>query len=210
MCLPAELAKYRRKAHILLSNPPYQAFTPAQRARYAKEGEAVTATTKATEMLLRTIPFLPPGGVFGVVVPQGLLHDKESKPVRKWLLAEYDLSEISVFADKLFEHGDHEVAVLIGRRRKPRAKPVLLHYRRVPVHGMQALKDRVAFSSERVGPPSRLEENADADLRVRDLDDGWSCLSDYPPLGHVATVRQAASRHTGNQATVANTEPDTR
>src|SRR5262249_24370517 len=107
MFLPGILAKHARKAHILLANPPYEAFTPSQRVRYAKEGEVVTANTKATEMLMRTLPHWPPGGVFGVVMPQGVLYDKESKLVRKRLLAEFDLSEISVFADNLFDHGDH-------------------------------------------------------------------------------------------------------
>jgi hypothetical protein len=63
MFLPGVLARHARKAHILLANPPYEPFTPGQRSRYAKEGEAVTANTKATEMLLRTLPHLPPGGV---------------------------------------------------------------------------------------------------------------------------------------------------
>jgi len=202
MFLPGVLAKRAKKAHILLSNPPYETFTPAQRAWYAKKGEAVSATTKATEMLLRTLPHLPRGGVFGVVVPQGLLHDKESKPVRERLLADFDLSEISVFADNLFEHGDHEVAVLIGRRKRPRAKPGVLHYRRVRERGMQAFKDRLAFSSEQEVSQRRFAHSEEADLRVRDLDDLWAYLADNPLLDSVAQVRQGASLHTGKQATV--------
>lgn len=210
MFLPGVLAKHAKKAHILLSNPPYEAFSPAQRARYAKTGEAVTANTKATEMLMRTLPHLPPGGVFGVVMPQRVLHDKESRTVRERLLADFDLSEISVFADNLFEYGDHEVAVLIGRRKKPRAKPVALHYRRVREKSMEAFKDRLVFSWEREVLQSRFVDDADGDLRVRDLDDVWHHLSDNPLLGSVATVRQGASLHTGKQATVETRDPGTR
>ena len=99
-------------------------------------------------MLLRTLLYLPPGGVFGVVVPQGVLRDKESKAVRL-LLAQFDLSEVGIFADNLFEHGDHEAAVLIGRRTKEHARRAVLHYRRVREQDMEAFKDRLAFSSER-------------------------------------------------------------
>ncbi len=190
MFLPGVLARHAQKAHILLSNPPYEAFTPTERAGYAKQDEPVTAHTKATEMLLRTLPHLPPGGVFGVVMPQGVLHDKESKPVRERLLADFDLSEISVFADNLFEHSDHEVAVLIGRRRKPRAKPVVLHYRRVREHGMEAFKERLAFSSEQEVLQRRFTGITDADLRVPDLDEVWRYLSSAPRLKESTYVQQ--------------------
>ena len=190
MFLPGVLASHTRKAHILLSNPPYEAFTPAQRAWYAKEGEVIAANTKATEMLLRTLPHLPPGSVFGVVMPQGVLHDKESKLVRERLLTDFDLSEISLFADNLFEHGDHEVAVLIGRRKKPHTKPIALQCRRVREHGMEAFKERLKFSSEQEVVPSRFLANADVDLRVPELEDVWSYLSGGLTFGDMATIGQ--------------------
>jgi hypothetical protein len=190
MFLPSVLAKHAKKAHILLANPPYEAFTPAQRARYAREGEAVTANTKATEMLVRTLPHLPPGGVFGVVVPQGVLHDRESKPVRERLLADFDLSEISTFADNLFEHSDHEVAVLIGRRKKPRAKPIVMQYRRVRERDMETFKNRLAFSSEREVSQNRFARSSNLDFRVPDLDEVWEYLSTYPRLKASVFVQQ--------------------
>jgi hypothetical protein len=189
MFMPGVLAKHAKKAHILLANPPYEAFNPAQRARYARAGEAVTANTKATEMLLRTLPHLPPGAVLGVVMPQGVLHDKESKPVRERLLADFDLSEIGVFADNLFEHGDQEVAVLMGRRKKSRAKPVVLHYCRVREHAMQGFKERSAFSSEREVSQNRFEESK-ANLLLPDLVEVWDLLKESPTLGNVAEIQQ--------------------
>ena len=141
-------------------------------------------------MLLRTLSYLPPGGIFGVVVPQGVLHDKESKPVRERLLADFDVSEISVFADNLFEHGDHEVAVLMGRRKKPRTKPVVLHYRQVREQGMEAFKSRLAFSWEREVLQSRFVGIADADLRIPELDEMWEYLSPIPRLAASVFVQQ--------------------
>jgi hypothetical protein len=190
MFVPGVLAKQTNKAHILLANPPYEAFTPAQRARYAKEGEAVTANTKATEMLLRTLPHLRPGSVFGVVLPQGFLHDKESKRVREHTLAEFQLSEIDVFADNLFEYGDHEVAVLMGRRRKPRGKPVQLYYRRVREHDMDAFKNRSAFSSAREVLQSRFSQGDEANLVLPDLIELWDYLQEYGTLGNIVDVQK--------------------
>jgi hypothetical protein len=190
MFLPGVLAKQTKKAHVLLANPPYEAFTPAQRSHYAKLGEAVTAKSKATEMLLRALPQLPSGGVFGVVMPQGILHDKESRAVRERLLADFDLSEISVYADSLFEHGDHEVAVLIGRRKRQRTKPMMLQYRRVREQGMAAFKDRMLFSLEREVSPSRFVTSANATMWIPDLVEIWDYLAVQPRLGNSVFVQQ--------------------
>jgi N-6 DNA Methylase len=202
MFAPGVLAKEAKKARVLLSNPPYEAFTDSQKRHYAKLGEPVTANTKAVEMLKRTLPHLTAGSVFGVVMPVGVLHDKESKTVREELLKDFDLSEISVFADSLFEHGDHEVAVLMGRKKKPRGSAVSLMYRRVREGGMEAFKERLEFSWERPVPQSRFLASSDSDLRVRDIEEVWLYLREYATLGSVAVVRQGASLITGRQKTV--------
>ncbi len=188
MFAPGVLAKEAKKARILLSNPPYEAFSDNDRAKHKELGGEVTANTKAVEVLKRTLPHLPAGGVFGVVMPVGVLHDKESKTVREELLRDFDLSEISIFADNLFEHGDHEVAVLMGRKKKPKSKPTTLMYRRVREPGMAAFKDRLAFSWEREVLQSRFAQSEDADLRVPELDDVWMYLSAGPTLDDYATI----------------------
>lgn len=184
------LEKEASKARILLSNPPYEAFSDADRREYGQFGYEVTANTKAVEMLKRTVPHLPLGGVFGVVMPVGVLHDKESKPVREELLRDFDLYEISVFADSLFEHGDHEVAVLVGRKKKPRTKPPALMYRRVREAGMAAFKERLAFSWEREVSQLRLASTPDLNMWLPDLVEVWDYLASSPRLGRVAQVQQ--------------------
>lgn len=184
------LAKEAKKARILLANPPYEAFNAEERRRYGKLEEPVTANTKAVEMLKRTLPHLTAGSVFGVVMPVGVLHDKESKTVREDLLRDFDLSEISVFADNLFEHGDHEVAVLMGRKRKPKSVSRSLTYRRVREEGMSAFKERLAFSWEREVLTSRLLEDKEALLWIPEFDDLWFYLASWPTLDDYATIGQ--------------------
>lgn len=210
MFAPGVLRRYAKNAHILLSNPPYESFVKVGAKRYLNTNDPVTAETQGVEMLKKTLPHLPAGGVFGVVMPVGVLHDKESKPVREELLKDFDLSEISVFADNLFEHGDHEVAVLMGRKKKPRRTPPVLMYRRVREAGMAAFKERLAFSWEREVSPERFAKVVDSDLRVRDLEEVWAFLASYPNLGTVAAVRQGVSLHTGKQETVEKRDPKQR
>lgn len=190
---PGVLARHAKKARILLANPPYQVFGGEYRAHYKKLGEEITAQTKAVEMLKRALPALPPGSVFGVVAPLGVLHDKESLPVREFLVSECELTEIDVFADNLFEHGDHEVAVLMGRKKNARSKPGMLWHRRVREQGMDAFKERLAFSSERQVTRNRFAESADVDLRVPELDEVWQYLANHGTLAEIAFVGQGFS-----------------
>lgn len=190
MFLPGVLAKHSRKARILLANPPYEGFTSSERAYYANQGEQVTAHTKAAEMLLRTLPHLPAGAVFGVVVPQGVLYDSESKPVRELLLADFELAEIGVFADNLFEHGDHEAATLIGRRKVAGRTRPSLQYRRVREHCMQAFKERIEFSSQQLVSQDRFTRSAGHNFRVPELDEIWDYLSALPTLSLGTSIQK--------------------
>jgi len=181
------LTRHVEKARILLANPPYERFFDEQRTKYGKCGSEITSRTKAVEMLKRALPALPSGSVFGVVVPQGVLHNKESQLVRNILLREFELTEINVFADNLFEHSDHEAAVLIGRKKIFTGLSRMLCYRRVRERDMEAFKDRLEFSWERRAPQSRFSNNVDADLWLPELDEVWAYLSEWPTLHTLAT-----------------------
>lgn len=190
MLAPRVLASHARMAGILVANPPYEAFKLDQKKRYKRLGEPITALTKGVEVLQRTLPNLRAGSAFGVVMPQGVLHDRESRRVREFVLANCDLAEIAVFGDNLFEHGDQEVTVLMGRRRKPGTRPVTLWYRRVRERGMAAFKDRLAFSTEREVGQERFTKRPDAILLLPDLLEVWDYLRGTPLLHRVADIQQ--------------------
>lgn len=187
---PQVLQNAAARSSILLANPPYESFSNQQKRHYARQGESVTALTKAVEMLKRTLPHLQPGAVFGVVLPQGALYDREAEPVRQRLLEEFELSEVSIFADNLFAEADHEVAVVMGRRRQQRTRPTSLWYRRVREPKMDDFKTRLAFSSERKVPQDRFVQSPNHSLLLPDLPEIWDYLSDTPQLGEVVDVQK--------------------
>ena len=184
------LADEAAQCRIMLSNPPYEKFTQTERAAYAKMEVELGANTKACEMLRCTIPHMAADACFGVVVPQGLLHSKEGTELRSTILLHFELSEIDVFGDKLFEKSDHEAAVLIGRRKKGKRPSGKLSFRRVRNAGIEAFRDRFAFSSEELVDVSRFMANESADLRLAELERLWQHLSAYPVLGEIATLGQ--------------------
>jgi len=178
------------KCGVLLANPPYERFTPGERAAYEGKGAKPQANTKACEMLRRTIPHLTKGSCFGVVVPLRLLHSKEGIAVRRELLADFELSETSVFGDQLFEKSDTEAAVLLGRRRTGKAAPGKLWFRRVRNAGMEDFRGRLGFSSQEQVDVSTFTADRSADLRVPELGAVWRYLSEYPTLGEAASLGQ--------------------
>ena len=170
------LRRQSQSASILLANPPFQKFSAEEQARYHKAGFECRYLNKAAEMLHRTLPHLPDGSCFGVVVPQGFLHSSNAAELRRDVLKEYEIDEILVFPDKVFAFSDMESAVLIGRRRRLEHAHQI-QYRRVrdSKADIDAFRDSYTVSTERSVPQNRFE-TAECDLRVPELEEVWNAL----------------------------------
>lgn len=175
-----------KEARIFLANPPYERadFAAGGRAR----GAAMTKSRrKVDEVLARALPNLPAGSVMGVVVPQGFLRSAEARDLRSRLLADWSLSEVALFDDRLFDHACQETAILLGRRERPSSSHTL-QYRRVRNVDMHAFKERLAFSAESRVPQSRLASVDACNLALPELEGVWRFLQGAPVLGDVATI----------------------
>ena len=93
------------KCRVLLSNPPYEKFDVDESRRYQTAGYEVRHK-KAVELLHRTLGFLQPGSVFGVVVPQTVVIGPEAKAIRKELLNKFEIAEVCLFPGKVFEFAE--------------------------------------------------------------------------------------------------------
>lgn len=184
-----------KQCGVLLANPPYERFTAKERTRYAKQHVKLTALSKACELLDRTIPHLTGGACFGVVIPQGLLHSQEGKRVRRTVLSDFELNEIDIFEDDLFEKAEHEAAILLGRRRGDAPASNKTWFRRVRNSGMDAFRDRFAFSSEEQVETAKFKADDAADFRVPELDAVWTYLRKFPSLASIADVGQGLIHH---------------
>ncbi|MBC7834338.1 MAG: N-6 DNA methylase [Phycisphaerales bacterium] len=187
------LAKEAGRCRILLSNPPYERFKPADKRRYAEVGFPVQHR-KAVELLDRTLQYLPSGAVFGVVVPQGALHNTDARDVRDRLLRDFELRELCLFADKVFEWGDAETAIILGRRRTAHSLDgVQVIVRRVREDSVPRFAETYAADAEQAVPQKSLGVDEDRSLRLPDLPEVWSALGRHPTLGDVADIGQGFS-----------------
>ncbi len=99
-------------ANIVLLNPPFESF--------GKDGRKGWLQNKAAETLSRIVHNLPAGGVIGFVGPQGILQSKQARDLRRVLLDQYEIGEVLLVADKVFEYGEAESTVIVARRRDKR------------------------------------------------------------------------------------------
>jgi type I restriction-modification system DNA methylase subunit len=187
------LAEETSRCGIMLSNPPYERFDATERTKYQEAGFPVRHK-KAVEMLDRTLRYLPPRAAFGVVVPQGVLHNTEAKEVRAMLLQEYEIREVCLFADKVFEEGEAETAVLLGRRRKNRRRSSdLVKYRRIREQSVERFAQTYEADTEHTLSIAQLAAAPDLSFRVPDLPEVWAYLRSNPTVGEVASVGQGFS-----------------
>jgi len=180
------------KCKILLSNPPYEAFTMAEKDKYKKLGFPVKKP-KAIELMERTLAWLPGGAVFGLVLPQNVLHGKEARAVREVLLRDFDIREICLFADKVFEEGEPESVVLLGRCRVGEVAARTVRYLRVREDGVQRFKEIYQPDSRVEVQVEQFEADPHKSFRIPDLPDVWAALRDHPLLSRVADVGQGFS-----------------
>lgn len=186
------LMREAKRCRILLSNPPYEAFDKKDVAKYDVDHRP-TQQGKAVEVLHRTIKNLPDGAVFAVVVPQGVLHNTDARATREVLLRDFDIREVCLFADKVFEEGEPESVVVIGRRRRGEVPSLTLKYRRVREDGMARFASSYVPDSEADVPIAEFHASSEKELRSPDLPHVWAALRSNPRLSKVADVGQGFS-----------------
>jgi len=183
------LAEQAAKCRIMLSNPPYEAFREIDKRRYRRSGHEVRHK-KAVEMLWRTLPELPPGGIFGVLVPQSVLSGPEARKLREMLLQNFELAEICRFPGKVFEFAEMETAVILGRRSGPSFKPEShrVRLRSVGEHGLSEFKANYSVEEDLWVPQSRFQLDPRLVLTIPALDELWTHLDSNQRLSDVATI----------------------
>jgi N-6 DNA Methylase len=187
MFIGDRLATQTRGKTILLANPPFENFANDELAEYAKANTQIVVNNKATEMLGRTLPELQPGSVFGVVVPQTLLHGAFAEDVRRYLIEHFELREVSLFPDKVFSFSDAESAVLLGRRLPDDSrKSTTLRFRWIREWQMPKFRESYDAPATRTIEQARFNANERWDMRVPDLEEVWMALTGNPKAADLA------------------------
>ncbi len=178
-----------REATILLANPPFEDFTPTERTKLRPE-----TINKASEMLVRSLPSLRRGSVFGVIVPASFLESKNAAHVRSLMIKDCELQEVAILPDKVFRFSDMECAIFLGRKvggRKPLKGNV--NYRWVRERQIEDFRRWYSAADERQIPQRLFAQNPQYSLFAPQLEEIWQFLKDGPKLEDVAQIGEGLS-----------------
>ncbi|MCK4821820.1 N-6 DNA methylase, partial [bacterium] len=178
-----------RKATILLCNPPFQDFTTEEQARYKDEGVKFHYFNKAAEVLTRTLPYMPIGSVFGVILPQGFLHSSSLAPLRQLIVKQFELSEICTLPENVFFSAKHKSVVLLGRKRHGAKRTFVLsnkiRFRRVQKWQLDRFRESYQAPTEEISQ-SKFNIPPIYDFRLQLLHEVWKYCRCFSCLKKVA------------------------
>jgi hypothetical protein len=191
------LSKEAEKAMILLCNPPFEDFTPEEQNAYKKAGQKLNCFNKTAEMLWRTLPYMPEGSVFGVILPRVFLHKENLAQLRKMIVSDFELSQVCLLPENVFRFAKHRSVLLFGHkmtmREKQKSRDIRCLYRTVDASQLETFKEKYKGRDAQVFQ-SKFTESRVFDLRVRELDDVWTlCEKNYPRLRSVVKGGQGFS-----------------
>ena len=116
-------------ATILFCNPPFENIKEDE--EHYSEFET---GNKAAEVLARTLPYMPEGSVFGVILPEGFSDNRKLMDLRKDILDGFELRTICYLPDNVFAEAEHDSIVLLGRKKVSRKN---ISYITVPKAGLE-------------------------------------------------------------------------
>lgn len=193
MFLTDAIEAQAKSSTIVLANPPFENFSETELQHYAAKGSSPTINNKAVEMLRRTLASMQPGSVFGFVMPQSMLHGR-FKEIRNMMLQDFELREISLFADNVFSFADVESTVLIGRKATAaKASKSQVRFQRVREWEMDRFRSTYETTRPKQVPQSRFIESPDQDMRIPDLEEVWQHLSSGKAISEECHVGQGLS-----------------
>lgn len=177
------LQKGIRYATIVLANPPYGPFE--------RDVSPGFLPRKEEEVLRQVVQHLPEGGCFGLVLSQGVLWSRQLTDTRAKLLREFEIEEITVFADTVFKIADQESVILLGRRKAPRPAHTI-RYQRVSEAQVATFEQDFIPTSEGKKTQQGFLAEEDHSLFVPDLEEVWEFLAaqNLPTLGECCLVGQ--------------------
>jgi len=178
-----------REATILLANPPFEDFTTSERSKLRPQ-----TINKASEMLVRSLPTLRRGGVFGVIVPASFLESKNAAQVRSLLINGCELQEVSILPDKVFRFSDMECAILLGRKVGEQKPPKgNVRFRWVREQQIEDFRRSYSAADERLLPQQLLAQTPHYSLFAPQLEEIWEFLKDNPRLEDVTQIGEGLS-----------------
>jgi hypothetical protein len=180
------LSNDAKEATILLCNPPFENFSLKEQRGYQTGGNLLHCHNKAAEVLWKTIPHMPEGSVFGVILPLGFLDNINIRELRKVILEQCEISEICTLPENVFSEAAHESVVVIGRKiRKSKYGETTI--KRVRKWDINNFRDNYQIS---VVQPVNRSNFLNFNMKIPEFWYIWEFLREQKKLGDETTMGQ--------------------
>ena len=172
------------RADVVLCNPPFESFTPQERAAYSGLG----STQKPVELLTRVLKRLKPSGILGFVLPRQVLDGKGYKAVREELAKRFSEIELVALPDRVFNQSQIETAVLLASAPIADNQTVRVSFSHVRDRDRERFLSDFAVSWRET--ETKPVPSAAASLKLTPLADVWDFLNGLPTIGDIATLHR--------------------
>jgi len=183
------LKKAAQKATILFCNPPFENFTREDKLKYKDRKTA----NKAAEVLAKTLPHMPNKSVFGVILPQGFLNNKNLQELRRYIFENCEIRTICNLPDSVFAKAGHPSTVLLGRKSKGDIKTT---YLRIPKNKIDHFKNTYQADVELVDRNTFYEAKGYS-FRIPELKEVWDYCTHFPKLKEYVEIGRGIEYKSG-------------
>jgi len=166
---------------IILCNPPFEQFTNPEREKYPEISGA--SVHKAVAVLGAAIDAKP--DALGFVLPRSCLQEKQYDELRRKLEGAFETINTVSLPDKIFKAATFESALIVaqGKRKDPTLRQTYLVSEVVSDQERERYLLSGTVSTRR--SLTKLDHSAKGDIWVKQLDEIWEYLADYPKLGSI-------------------------
>jgi hypothetical protein len=186
---------------VILSNPPYESFSPDQRV-----AAGAVKTTPPGELIRRIM--LNPPAMLGLVLPQSFLSSPVYQEANRDIAHRY--GEVAIVElPEVFRYADNETVALLAFNRRKNGESVSIRYSEVAKEGIATFIKDFRTTRQRVKTVVVPKKDQSFSLFVSGEDSLWDRLSDLPKLDSFVSIRQGVhwlSRTNGDSRTSPRTD----
>lgn len=199
------LASQLESGMVVVCNPPFENFTPAERHRYTDASSmSVHKPIQVLETVLDSMP-----SALAFVMPHAVISDSQYAKLRQRIERQFGQVELVSLPDRVFVQADFEAALLIARDPRSKNEARMVTVRSATVtdgdrEGFLAGCHRPVFRSRNFwSVPTQTEGN----LWVPELAELWEWLATYPTLGSIAELHRGLEWRSGYQTQAMSRTP---
>lgn len=192
-----------RGANVILCNPPFQDFTPAERERYPEI--AARSVSKPIATLDFAIESRP--DALGFVLPEPFIKGSKYRAQRAKIENSYRNIEIVALPDRMFKHAVIRTSLLIAQERRNPQQIAAISLRSTDVN----VRDRDSFLRDGTVSATRFATRASPphtdQLWIGELAELWEWLRRYRTLESIASVHRGIEWRSGEQSAAVSFTP---